>query len=112
MVHFVFYTDRVIPKRFGGFTVGPFIFIRPKYREDVGLLEHEKIHVWQFWKTWGFFVPLYAFSKMWRLWWEVEGYKEQLKHYGDDRSMVFAGFIALRYRIPVSKEEAWRLLKQ
>lgn len=112
MIHFVFYTERFVRKGMGGIVFGPFIFIRPKYRNDVGLLEHEKVHVWQFWRTWGMYLILYNLSKTWRLWWEVEGYKEQMKHSVVDRSYLYANFIALKYRIPVSVEEARRLLNQ
>lgn len=38
---FVFYTNRFIPKKFGASTYGIFVFIRPKYKNDEGLLEHE-----------------------------------------------------------------------
>lgn len=36
---------------FGGTTQGPIIKILPKYKDDIGLLEHEKTHVrqWYFW---------------------------------------------------------------
>ena len=112
MIHFVFYTERFVRKGTAGFAVAPFIFIRPKYREDVGLLEHEKVHARQFWRTLGMNGILYNLSKTWRLWWEVEAYKEQMKHSVVDRSYLYANFIALKYRIPVSVEEARRLLNQ
>lgn len=37
----VFYTDRIIPERFAGLTIGFVVLIRPKYRDDSGLLAHE-----------------------------------------------------------------------
>lgn len=48
MTSLTIYTDN-LPAHAGGMTRGPFIFIRPKYKGDVGLLEHEKTHVAQWW---------------------------------------------------------------
>ena len=40
-----------ISNTFTGTTQGPIIKILPKYKDDIGLLEHEKTHVqqWYFW---------------------------------------------------------------
>ena len=43
------YTDRVLGPRSGGDTRTFVVFIRPKYREDAGIREHELTHVWQWW---------------------------------------------------------------
>ena len=51
------------------------------------------------------FVPEY------RLAIEVEAYKRQLRYYDDDRSELFAGFIAARYNLNITKENALKLLK-
>ena len=48
-MHYIFYTNHLIPARFAAETYGPFIFIRPSYLEDKGLLHHELMHVKQFW---------------------------------------------------------------
>lgn len=106
----VFYTDRFVPSRFAGCTRGPVIFIRPKYSDDAGLLAHEKVHVRQFWRSLGLFGIPYLLSKSFRLRCEVEAYREQLRHYPDDRSWAFAGFLADKYNLGVSREEAHRLL--
>jgi len=47
----VFFTDCCIPKRFGGYNVGPVNFIKPQYRNDLGLIYHEIFHSKQFWKN-------------------------------------------------------------
>lgn len=44
--YFLKFTDD-IKDGFGGYAKGPFIRMRPKYRYDLGLLEHEKVHVRQ-----------------------------------------------------------------
>jgi hypothetical protein len=99
----VFYTDRFIPEIFGGYTVGPIILIRPKYIGDRGLLEHEKVHVRQF------FSPRWWFKS--KLEWEIEAYREQAKWYPDDRIPLFATFIATKYGLSISAVEAERSLR-
>lgn len=112
----VFYTDRFIPERFGAFVVWPFIFIRPKYREDRGLLEHELQHVRQLFKN--LFLPfllLYKFNAKFRLRMELDAYRVQLAHApsgGDMEALrnLFAGWIATNYRLDITHSEAVRLL--
>jgi len=48
MLQFTQYTEN-IPNNFGGYTIGPWVRIRPKYKDDVGLHNHEYEHVRQFW---------------------------------------------------------------
>ena len=59
-----------------------FVRIRKGYENDKGLLEHEKVHVWQFWRTFGLHSLLYLISKRYRLKAEVEAYKVQLEASG------------------------------
>lgn len=54
---------------------------------------------------------LYSLVPKYRLWAEVAAYREQLMHYPDDRAELFAGFIANRYRLDVSKDDALNLLR-
>lgn len=107
----VFYTDRFVGDNFAGTTYGPFIFIRPQYRADIGLLKHEQVHVAQFKRTFGLMSILYLFTK-WRLRYEVEAYREQLKWYPDDQTAIFAAFIATKYRLNISIQQATNLLKE
>lgn len=107
----IFHTNLFIPKWAAGCANGPLIFIRPKYKDDLGLLAHEKMHVWQWYRTFGVHSLLYLFSKKYKLAAEVEAYKEQAKHYTDDRSLRFAGFIARDYGLNISVEDAYKLLK-
>ena len=109
--YIIIYTSRFIPLWAAGCTYGPVILIRPEYRNDKGLLEHERVHVKQWIRTLGLHGYLYLFIKSYRLKAEVEAYKEQLKHYADDRTLLFAGFIAGRYELDVSVIEAVELLR-
>ena len=112
----IFYSDFCVPKNAGGCVrvlLIPIIFIRPKYKDDKGLIEHEKVHVRQAWRN--IFPPIhtlrYKLDKDYRLKCEVEAYKEQLDHYPDDRSLLFASFIANDYGLNVSVSEALELLR-
>lgn len=98
----VIYTNYGV--RMGGITYGPLVLIKPKYKEDRGLLEHELTHTKQFWN------PLKWFKG--KLAWEVEAYREQLKWYPDDRSWQLAWFIANKYGLDITQEEAHKLLTQ
>ena len=111
MFYKVIYTDTVVPSGFAGWTIGPVIFIRPKYKDDRGLLEHEKVHVRQFMSNpFGYCRVLW--DKKYLLKTEVEAYREQLKWYDSDRSEYFAWAIATKYGIDITQEEALKLLKE
>lgn len=109
-MNLTFYTDKLIPAKFGGVAIGPVILIRLKYRGDVGLLRHEETHRKQWLRTFGLHSFRYQFDKDYRLATEVEAYREQIKHYPDDRSWRFAEFLATKYDLALTQEEAHRLL--
>jgi len=52
------YTDKMPHDWTGGYAKAWFIRIRPKYKDDRGLLEHEKTHVRQWFFTLGFLLNL------------------------------------------------------
>ena len=113
MTHKVFYTDRFIPKRFGGVLLAPLpiILIRPKYKGDEGLLQHELQHLEDMVKDWILLYCLrYTFSKKWRLHYELRGYWTQLE-YSPQYIRLFARFIATKYRLDISEEKAYSLLQ-
>lgn len=112
MLYKVFYTNDFIPSRFGAKTMGPIILIRPQYKDDKGLLEHEKVHVRQFWSTLGLFGIPYQLSKKYRLKYELEAYKEQLKYYDTDNKALFASYLATKYNLDITQEEALKLLSE
>lgn len=112
MVYKTFYTDKFVQKNHVASTRGCFIFIRPQYKDDFGLHEHEKVHVAQFWRLPVIHSILYFLSKEYRLTCEVDAYKEQLKYCDDSVAAKeqFASFIATKYNLNISKEEAEKLL--
>lgn len=79
MIHFIIKTNKFIPKKFGAYTVGPFILIRPEKASSIPLIKHEKEHVRQWWKN-----PLmglfYLFSKKYRYKYELAAHRVQLSH--------------------------------
>lgn len=136
MISYTFYTDN-IPEGFGGVSYGPYIKIRPKYREDSGIHAHEQTHANQWWAWFlagavaayflhplgnfywyyallagvGMHGLLYKFVQAYRLWCEVRAYRVQLGHYATDKRLQFAGFISHSYRLDISTEDAFLLLK-
>jgi hypothetical protein len=110
MLHLKFITNWFVPAKFGAVTYGPLIFIRPSRANDVGIYKHELVHVEQFWRN-PFFGLSYLFSKEARLWYELEAYREQLKWYDDDRSTTFARFMATKYKLDITEQQALNLLK-
>ncbi len=76
----VIYTNRFIPKRFDAINLFFVILIRPQFRTDRGLLEHERVHTQQVWKYLIFQPILYHCSKKWRLRFELEAFKVQIKY--------------------------------
>jgi hypothetical protein len=106
----IFFTNFGVPKNSGGCFRGGLIFIRPKYKNDKGLLFHEIEHAKQFWKYGLIFFSLsYLLSKKFRLNREVEAYKVQLKH-DPHAANAFARFIATKYNLDISQNEALELL--
>ena len=99
----------------GGYSFLWFIRLRPKYINDQGILEHEKKHVEQFWRLPIISGWLYRLSKKYRLWAEVQAYREQLKYLPAIGSIekyrqMFAIFISTRYKLKISNSEVYRRL--
>ena len=101
----VIYTNKIIPERFAAHTYGPFVLIRPKYKEDRGLYQHEKTHVKQWLRN-----PLmglwYNFSPKSRLKYEAEAYAVQLEYYPDNRLDKFAQLLVDKYELQITLDEA------
>lgn len=132
------YTDN-LPPIWGGYANAFVVRIRPKYREDAGIHAHEAEHVRQWWmgvligalvaltilsipSVWSVWWPLALIAgctlhplayllPRYRLWAEARAYRIQLKHYSDDRTRLFAEFIATRYNLKISAEKALEALK-
>ena len=132
--HITVYTDS-LDDGVGGTTKGPLIFIRPQYKDDVGIHKHEEVHVTQWYAGFGIGLaiaaamyfnaidgyplaillgmvlhPLATTSKRYTFWKEVVAYREQAKHYPEDRRLLFASFIATNYGLSVTIEQAYAAL--
>lgn len=128
------YTDK-LPPDVGGCANGFVARIRTKYRDDAGINAHEAEHVRQWYvgvligalaalaiasipSEWSAYWSLaltagcalhplaYGLAPRYRLWAEARAYRIQLKHYPDDRSRLFAGFLASKYRLEITPGEA------
>ena len=108
---FLFYVD-TLPANVGGEARGFVIRILKKYKDDYGIYKHELVHVKQWFRTFGIHSLLYLIFDWYKLISEVEAYKEQLKHYPDDRTELFAEYISKYYNLNVTKEEAEALLRR
>lgn len=108
----VFWTDRFLKDWQGGVSCGFFCILRPKYKEDKGLLEHELTHCKQFYRTLSIHVWLYKFSAKYRLSAEVEAYKKQLEYHTDKELNIdwMAKAISERYDLDVSINDVKALL--
>ena len=91
-------------------TLATIILIRPQFKNDVGVVEHEKVHVKQFWRYWGLFPFLYLFSKTYRLKFEVEAFKKQLE-FNPSAIGLYAKGLSENYNLNVSRETIESLLK-
>lgn len=105
-----------IPKRFAAVVFAFIIFVRPAYKNNQALIEHEKVHVRQFWRTFCTHPIWYNFNKAYRLRSEVEGYAVQIKvreTLGKSPDFErYAKYISKHYNLDVSAEEAEALLRE
>lgn len=97
-----------IPRGFDGFAPGPLILLRPG--ADAALLAHEKVHVRQFWRSFGLMPLCYLLSSRWRLRYELEAYREQIRHAGPDAVPACAQALAHGYRLGITMQQALGLL--
>ena len=103
----IFYYD--FGGTFAGKAIGPLIFIKLKYIEDHGLLEHEKVHVKQAYRGLIIFhALLYRLSAEYRYRAELAAYREQLKHSAKptQHAILYAKFISKYYRLKVTPDKA------
>ena len=102
MLYLIYYTYRDL-NGFAGKTNAFIIRINVAYKGDKGLLEHEKVHVGQFWRN-----PLhglfYKFSRSYRLKSEVEAYRKQVEYGADIDKMAW--LLWNRYDLDITLDEA------
>lgn len=127
---------KTLPNGFGGTAQGPLIKVLTKYKDDTGLIEHEKTHVRQWYAAmaialllcalltfvvssslWPLFglAPvvhplLYKLVRPYRQWCEVQAYRKQLATggYNDNEFAVIA--LVEKYDLGLSADEAKALL--
>ena len=95
-------------KGFSGFSLWPFIFVRPEHRSDIALIEHELVHYRE--QAWimPVWVMLYLVSRKFRLAAEVRAYNRQIERGGVTREQ--AAHALLSYRLGITLEKAMRVL--
>ncbi|MDY7581180.1 hypothetical protein [Pseudomonas sp. CCI3.1] len=125
-----------LPNGFGGTAQGPLIKILPKYKDDIGLLEHEKVHVrqWYAWLALGLLIGtlltllvspslwplfglapllhqlLYKFTRPYRRWCEVQAYRKQIETGGYASNEFAVIMLVDKYDLGLSVDEARALL--
>ena len=136
MNYYLIKLSEELPSGFGGTAQGPLIKLLPKYQSDVGLIEHEKAHVrqWYFWFALGLLIctvltllvslflwplfgltpvlhqVLYKFVRSYRRWCEVQAYRKQIAT-GRYSSNDFAvTMLVEKYDLDLSIDEARALL--
>jgi hypothetical protein len=137
----VFYVKTLPPNVGGGVNLFV-IRILEKYRDDYGIYKHELVHVKQWavsfaigllcaaivslvqgsssLEMWWLFALaggtahglMYLVLPSYRLWAEVQAFREQAKHYTDDRKPLFATYISVGYKLKVTAEQALALLRK
>lgn len=133
--YWIKYNEQVA-KGFGGTTQGPVIKILPKYKDDIGLLEHEKTHVrqWYFWLAVGLLLGtmltllvspslwplfglapflhqlLYKFVRPYRCWCEVQAYRKQIAVGGYLSNDFAVAALVEKYDLKLSADKGRSLL--
>ena len=114
MVYSLKFTGDNIPTGSAGANRFWMIYVRPTYRDDKPLIEHEKTHVRHFWRNPFKHVWKYGRDKDYTLACEVEAYRCQLTFCNEwDKEInrqKFAERIATKYGINITVEDAYKLL--
>ncbi|PAA31740.1 hypothetical protein CJU73_01520 [Pseudomonas fragi] len=136
MRYFLLRHSEKISAKFGDESCGPLIKIRPKYAADKGLLEHEKVHVRQWYAVLGLglllctlltvlvspsFWPLFGLAPLlhqllyklvrpYRRWCEVRAYRKQIAVGGDTSTEFVVTALVEKYDINLSAKKAKALL--
>ena len=107
----IIYTDRFIPAGFDAHAIfAPLILIRPNRRGDAGIIAHERRHAKDVWLCgWLICGLLYLLSRRFRCWFEVRGYREEIR-INPDRLLWAAESLANDYKLPIGFNRARLLL--
>jgi hypothetical protein len=101
-------STRLIPQGFSACSLWPFIFVRPEYRSDAALIEHELVHFRE--QAWimPVWVLLYLGSRKFRLAAEIRAYTRQIEMGGVTREQ--AAHALLGYRLGLTFGKAMQAL--
>lgn len=136
MKYYLIKLSEELPSGFGGTAQGPLIKLLPKYQSDVGLIEHEKAHVrqWYFWFALGLLLSallallvspslwplcglapflhslLYKFVRPYRRWCEVEAYRKQIAIGGYASNEFAVNALTEKYNLKLSVDDVMELL--
>ena len=101
-------STNLIPKGFSACSLWPFIFVRPEYRSDIAVIEHELVHYRE--QAWimPIWVFLYLVSRKFRLAAEIRAYTHQIEMGGLTREQ--AAHALLSYRLGISYGKAMQAL--
>jgi hypothetical protein len=108
--------NNLVPKGFNGITLGFVVNLRPHVYDSVeywaqALVEHELVHVRQFYRSLGLFPFLYLLHPASRMKYECEAYSVQIRMLGDDAMRSAIGRLAENYRLPFSPAAIERCLR-
>ena len=105
-------TNKLIPKIYDARTYNIFILIRSQFKDNVALIEHERVHVRQFVSNPLFFGLLYRFSKKYRLKYELEAFRKQLSvEYSPACALRTAEMLSGNYNLNMTVAECLKLLE-
>ena len=136
MKYYLIKLSESLPNGFGGTAQGPLIKLLPKYQHDVGLIEHEKTHVRQWyavlaiglllctlltllvsaalWPLYGLALfshqLLYKFVRPYRRWCEVKAYRKQIAIGGYASNEFAVTALVEKYGLRLGADEARALL--
>ena len=96
-----------MPKKFSGYHVGCLVLIRPDYKDDEGLIQHELTHVKQNIRTLGWSGIKQIWNKNHKLNRECEAYAVQLEYVPvkqyDTMKTRFVNYMYTKYDLGMSK---------
>jgi len=92
-----------IPDALLSYSKGMLVYIRPADRHDIPSLKHEFVHIKQFWSTLGLMPILYLNSDRFRLLFELEAFREQLKYEPDREAARREAAYLLAYQYKLEK---------
>lgn len=105
-----------MPNKFSGYHVGCLVLIRPDYKDDEGLIQHELTHVKQNIRTLGWSGIKQIWNKNHKLNRECEAYATQLLYVSDKDYQIlktrFVNFMYSKYNLGMSKNFIRRRFEQ